>query len=172
MPPTSILDMIDLRSFSNVWYWIFLGVTWSRVLTAPMGIPVDILREARSGRAAAQDRLAAVAEVMLERHLALLNSLGPVLTGLWAFVLSALVVLSVGYGVEFAQALLLLAAPLALARTLMSRTARRLARDQVSVDALPRILTRLRRQLQAVALAAVFFSAVWGMYHNLSELIF
>ncbi|MCA8883177.1 MAG: component of SufBCD complex [Rhodobacteraceae bacterium] len=168
--PTTILDLIDLRSFSNVWYWIFLGVTWSRVLTAPMGIPVDMLRQARGGDERAQDRLAAMTEIMVRRHLALLHGLGPVLTGGWAFVLSALVILSVGYGVEFAQALLLLVLPLAIVRAEMSRTARSLARDRLAVEDLPQVLTRMRWRLQAVGLAAVFFSAVWGMYSNLARL--
>ncbi|MEV8467803.1 hypothetical protein AB0T83_13565 [Fluviibacterium sp. DFM31] len=169
--PTTILDLIDLRSFSNIWYWIFLGVTWSRILTHPMGIPVDMLRAARAEDADARERLAALTEIMVRRHLAHLNGLGPMLVGTWAFALTGLVLLSVLYRVEIAQAVLMLAVPLALAAWLTARGARHLAQAQLTVDDLPRALSVLRWKLQALALLAVFFSALWGMFHNLSAMV-
>ncbi|WP_424990147.1 hypothetical protein [Fluviibacterium sp. S390] len=169
--PTTILDLIDLRSFSSVWYWILLGVIWSRVLTYPMGIPVDMLRAARAEDPAARERLAALTEIMVSRHLAHLNGLGPILVGFWAFALTGLILLSVVYRVEFAQAILVLALPLALAAWITARGARHMAQAQMTVDDLPRALSVLRWKLHALALLAVFFSAIWGMFYNLSAVM-
>lgn len=169
--PTTILDLIDLRSFSNVWYWLFLGVTWSRILNQPLGIPIDLIRAARGEDDAARDRLAVLTEIMVQRYLDHRQGLGVVLVAGWAFVLSALVILSVGYGLEIAQALLILVFPLAVVAGLMGWAACYLAGANVTVDALPGLLLRLRLGLQLLALVTIFFSAVWGMYHNLSNLI-
>ena len=51
-----IFDLIDLRSFSNLWYWIALAVAWSSASHWVLGIPYDmVLRARRMGGQAEQD---------------------------------------------------------------------------------------------------------------------
>ena len=41
------LEVIDLRSFSNLWYWIALAVLWSSISHWVLGVPHDMIHRAR-----------------------------------------------------------------------------------------------------------------------------
>ena len=45
----SVFEVIDLRSFSNLWYWIGLAVLWSSVSHWVLGVPHDAILRARRG---------------------------------------------------------------------------------------------------------------------------
>ena len=40
-------EVIDMRSFSNLWYWVALAVLWSSASHWVMGIPHDMIYRAR-----------------------------------------------------------------------------------------------------------------------------
>ena len=42
-----LFDLIDMRSFSNLWYWIALGVIWSSASHWVLGVPYDMINRAR-----------------------------------------------------------------------------------------------------------------------------
>ena len=45
----TVFEVIDMRSFSNLWYWIGLAVLWSSVSHWVLGVPYDsILRAKRA----------------------------------------------------------------------------------------------------------------------------
>ena len=49
----SLFSTIDLRSFSNLWFWLMLAVAWSNVTHFVMGVPFDMVQRAkRKGGAA------------------------------------------------------------------------------------------------------------------------
>ena len=53
---SSIFELIDMRSFSNLWFWIALAVMWSTASHWVLGVPFDmVLRAKRSGGVAEQD---------------------------------------------------------------------------------------------------------------------
>lgn len=164
--PYSVLDLIDLRSFSSFWYWILVALTWARVTQAPLGVPYDMVE--RAGRStAAGDDLLAMARIQVRRRRTLATRQGAVLVGLWAFFLSILIGLTFWYGSELAFSLLLVAGPLALVSWMSQRAARDLAATGPDLDAVCRRLRRLKRWVQAVALLTVFVTAAVGMYYNL-----
>ena len=39
-----LLDVLDSRSFSSLWYWLLLTVTWTWVGRGALGIPSDLVR--------------------------------------------------------------------------------------------------------------------------------
>ena len=43
----TILDVIDPRSFSSLWYWIVLAVAWSSASHWVLGVPFDVVTRAR-----------------------------------------------------------------------------------------------------------------------------
>lgn len=170
--PLTIFDLIELRAFSSVWYWILVALIWTRAINAPLGVPLDLLRLAESGDDQAQRDLEARTEIELRRRTGAGN-LAPVWqVALWAFVLSVLTLSAGVYGIEVAQALLLLAAPLALVALTVARTGRVLLVMQVTGAELRRRLFGLKLRVQVIGLLAVFVSAIWGMYFNLSAYIF
>lgn len=165
-----IFDLIDMRSFSNLWYWIALAVTWSTASHWVLGVPFDMVQQARRrGGQAAEDMMTLTGVnvrrlVMIGREAGAMVALGA------AFVLSSLVVLGFGYGIEFAQAVALLALPLAVVAGLSLRMAARiapvLARDP-SPEEVARLLMRHRLRVQVVGIVAITITALWGMFQNL-----
>ena len=52
----TIFELIDMRSFSNLWFWIALAVVWSSASHWVLGVPWDMaLRAKRKGGQLAED---------------------------------------------------------------------------------------------------------------------
>ena len=160
----SIWDLIDLGSFSSLWFWLFLGVFWARVMQAPMGVPIDLVRRAQGGDGEACSDLEALTGVRLNHETALARSLGIWRAAGWAFALSLLAGLAFVYGVELAQAGFAILAPFALVTALTTQAAGRMA-VVPDMAALIREHTVLRRKVQGIGIAAVFLTTILGMLH-------
>ena len=166
----TIFDLIDMRSFSNLWYWIALAVIWSTTSHWVLGVPFDmVLRARRMGGQAAEDMLMLTA-VNTRRLLTIGREAGVTLALVVSFLLSALVVTGFVYRVEFAQALALSAVPLAAVGAMSLHTAGRLEPVLAAApepETVARILAHHRVAVQAVGLVAITVSALWGMAQNL-----
>ena len=164
----AIFELIDMRSFSNLWFWIVLAVVWSSASHWVMGIPYDmVMRARRVGGQAAQD-LQDITRVYANRLLYIADVSGLWLLGLACFVLSTLALLGFAYGIEFAQAVVLLMAPMSGVALLSLRTARHIDREALTGEALVRRLMRHRLQTQMIGTLAIFVTALWGMNQNLT----
>ena len=109
-----IFDLIDMRSFSNLWYWIALAVTWSSTSHWVLGVPFDLVLRARRRGGTAADDLRDMLRINVARLLLIGREGGLVLTLLVSFLLSVLMMLGFVYKVEFCQAVVLILAPLTL----------------------------------------------------------
>jgi hypothetical protein len=105
-----------------------------------------------------------------DRMLFVAGALGAWLIGLVCFVLTTLALLGFWYRIEFAQALFCLLLPLTIVWAMSLRTAARIRAEALSGDALRRRLRMQRVFTQAVGMVAIFLTALWGMYQNLSRL--
>lgn len=163
-----IFVLIDMRSFSNLWYWIMLAVVWSTASHWVMGVPYDLITRARRDDPRAAEQLALLARIKADRLLFISRSAGLWMLGLTAFLLSALLMLATLYRVEFAQALFLLLAPLSLVSLLTLRLAVRVEREDPPVDLLAGWLMRHRLLVQFIGMISIFVTSLFGMYRNLS----
>lgn len=161
-----VTQVIDLRSFSNLWYWIVLAILWSTLSHWVMGIPYDLVQRARHGDEVSQNDLRVLAEINCRRILALAGLSGTVMVAVSAFVITSLLVLGWVYGVEFCQAIVLLLLPLILVTALSVRTARLMTENGFEDAAL--MLRRHRLMVQGMGVAFIFVTAFWGMYVNVS----
>jgi hypothetical protein len=161
-----VTQVIDLRSFSNLWYWIVLAILWSTLSHWVMGIPYDLVQRARNGDEGSLQDLRALAEINSRRILKLADLSGTAMVAVSAFVVTSLVVLGWIYRVEFCQAILLLMLPLLLVTALSVRTARTM-RDTGFED-LPVRLRNHRLMVQGMGIVFIFLTAFWGMYVNVS----
>ena len=160
-----LVSVLDTRSFGSVWYWLVLAGLWSWLGRGALGVPTDLVRRVhRRTREteAAEDAGAIRAEAML-----LLDWLslviprwrvdprdGVILTAVAAFLLSALAGLGFLYDRQFAQALTLLVAPMAL---LAGRTGAVPAAAEAAA-----VMVRHLRGTMALSMAAVALAAIWG----------
>lgn len=164
----TIFEVIDMRSFSNLWYWIALAVVWSTASHFVLGVPFDlILRAKRQGGEAAADMLDLV-RINVHRIMYITGVSGLWIAGIGSAVLSGLGILGFFYRVEFAQAVFLLAFPMTLVGLLSLRTATRIYTVDLDEEGLYNTLRRHRFFTQLIGMLSILITAMWGMYQNLN----
>ena len=162
-----IFELIDLRSFSNLWYWIALAVLWSSASHWVLGVPFDMVgRAAKHGGEAAEDLQDAV-RIQVNRLIYISDVSGFILIAFAFFAVTTLLMLGFVYHVEFAQAVVLMLLPMYIVGFINLRTARAL-RAPHDDEALRKRLTHTRIMIQLVGVASIFVTALWGMYQNLT----
>ncbi|NBO21003.1 MAG: component of SufBCD complex [Rhodobacteraceae bacterium] len=160
-----IVQLIDLRSFSNLWYWIMLGVMWSAISHRSLGIPSDLIRHAQFDAAAAAD-LRAMARITAQRYVNLSAQTAAWVAGGVFFTLSALLTAAIWFGSEFALATFWLLGPACPMLLVNLSTARRIlaATDDAGLQ---RTLGRHRGFVYLLGFGAIFITAGVGMWMNL-----
>jgi ABC-type protease/lipase transport system fused ATPase/permease subunit len=163
----TIFELIDMRSFSNLWFWIALAVLWSSASHWVLGVPFDmVVRARKQGGQAAQD-LHDLVGINTRRMLFIAHVSGLWLIGFTTFFITVLIVLGFVYGIEFAQAVVMLAAPMTLVWALALRTARSINARLLEGEALYRTLGRHRMTIQGIGMMSIFFTSLWGMWQNM-----
>lgn len=164
----TVFEVIDMRSFSNLWYWIALAVLWSSVSHWVLGVPYDMILRARRGKpeSAMQD-LQDLVRVNVNRILFIFDT-----SGTWLFLFgsaffTALALMAFGYQVEFAQAVFFLVAPMLILGFMSVRTARRIRREELIERGLIRRLLIHRFLTQLLGVFSILVTAMFGMYQNL-----
>ena len=165
---TLVLLVIDMRSFSSLWYWIALAVLWSSVSHWVMGVPFDLITRARRQDSEAVDDLAVLSRINARRMLYISRRGGIWVIGFVFFLLTVLGMLAALYRVEFAQAILLMFGPMVLVGYLTLRVALRVEAEAPAGTALVRLLMRHRFVTQLIGMIAIFVTALFGMYHNIT----
>lgn len=164
----TVFELIDMRSFSNLWFWIALAVVWSTASHLVLGVPFDMVqRAARKGGQTEAD-LETLVHINCNRLLYIGRISGMWIMAITCAVLTGLGILGFFYWLEFAQALFLLAFPLSLVFGLNMGTARRIEADGLSGAALRARMRRHRFYVQIIGIFAIFVTAMWGMYQNMN----
>ncbi len=157
-----------MRSFSNLWFWIALAVFWSSASHWVIGVPFDMIARAkRVGGQSAID-LEDLTRVNVNRLLYIGRVSGLWILGFTCFMLSGLAMLGFVYEVEFAQAVFCFAFPMSIIGLLSLSTARLIESEGFEAKQISKRLTRHRIYTQLIGTVAIFCTALWGMYQNLS----
>lgn len=164
----TLFELIDMRSFSNLWFWIVLAVVWSTASHWVLGVPYDMVQRARRNGGQAQVDLEDMVRINVNRILYIGRVSGLWLAGFVCFFLTMLVLLGFVYGMEFAQALFLLGFPLSLVGMVSLSTARLIESDGLAGEDLFRRLGRHRIYVQVIGMISIFVTAMWGMYQNIT----
>ncbi len=164
----TVFEVIDMRSFSNLWYWIALAVLWSTTSHYVLGVPHDLIQRARQQGGRTAEDVELLVGIYTRRILGISRVAAvPIFTGM-SFFLSCLAVLAFYYDVEFAQAILFLVAPMVLVGWLTLRTALKIEGGDTTGPALYRRLLLHRRVLQVIGMVSIFCTSMFGMYKNLN----
>lgn len=164
----TLFEVIDMRSFSNLWYWIVLAVAWSSASHWVLGVPWDTVLRARRVGGQTEIDLQDLVRINTNRILHIVDVSGSWMTLIGFFVHSLLVGLGFFYGVEFAQAVFLLLGPMSLVGILSIITSRKIKAEACEGEALRRRLGRHRFWVQLLGMVSIFVSSLWGMYQNFS----
>ena len=164
----TVFELIDFRSFSNLWYWIGLAVLWSTASHWVIGVPFDMVsRAARQGGQAEID-FESLVRINCNRLLFISGEAGLVMAAIGSFLLTTLGILAFSFDIELAQAIFLMAAPMTLVFALSVKTARKISDNGLQGELLRKALVRHRLIVQAIGMVAIFVTALWGMFQNLS----
>ncbi|MEL6959318.1 MAG: component of SufBCD complex [Pseudomonadota bacterium] len=164
----SLFEVIDMRSFSNLWFWIALAVVWSSVSHWVLGVPFDMIQRARKQGGEAEADLHDLVRINVNRILYIGQVSGLVMLTFLSFLLTSLAILAFWYDIEFAQAIFLLAFPLSIVGALSLSTARAIAEQQPTGEALYKRLSKHRVATQFIGMISIFVTALYGMYQNLA----
>jgi len=162
-----IFELIDMRSFSNLWYWIMLAVMWSSASHWVLGVPFDLISRARRHGGEAQQDLETLVRINTGRMLHISRTAGIWLVGFLFFLISTLGVLAGYYDVEFAQAVLFLLVPMSLLALMSLRTATLIEAGESAGDVLHRRLWRHRISTQLLGVLSIFCTSMYGMWANM-----
>ncbi len=164
----NVFELIDMRSFSNLWFWIALAVMWSTASHWVLGVPYDmVLRAKRHGGQPAVD-LEDLVRININRILYIASVSGLWILGIACFMLTMLLVLGFLYGLEIAQALFLLGFPMSIVAMISLSTARLIRSEEATGEVLYKRLSRQRTYTQIVGVISIFVTSLWGMFQNLS----
>jgi len=167
----TVFEVIDMRSFSNLWFWIMLAVVWSSTSHWVLGVPYDVVgRARRTGGQAARD-LEDLVRINTNRLLFIADESGLWVVGIGSAFLSGAGILGFFYWVELAQAVFLLALPLTFVAFLSVHSARRIQAGENEGEALWRRLRTHRTVTQLIGVVSIFVTALWGMYMNLAVML-
>lgn len=162
-----IFELIDMRSFSNLWYWIVLAVLWSTASHWVLGVPFDMISRAKRQGGQAQDDLETMVRIYTGRLLFIVRTATSWLVAIWAFTLTLLVLMGFVYDIEFAQALLFLYAPFSILMMLSVRTSLLIEAGEDRGAVLHRRLLRHRISTQVLGMVSIFVTSLFGMYQNM-----
>ncbi len=164
----AVFEVIDMRSFSNLWFWIALAVMWSSASHWVLGVPFDMVARAKRHGGQAEIDLEDMVRINSNRILFIAHEAGLWILGFASFLLTGLLVLGFFYDVEFAQAVFLLAFPMSLVGLMSVRTSIRIRNEASQGEALWRRLSIHRVLTQVIGMVSIFVTALWGMFQNLS----
>jgi hypothetical protein len=161
-----IFELIGLRSFSSIWFWFVLAGLWSLATHSVLSVPHDIIAKANKSETT-MAHFQTLTDLAVARRLTAMSEGGAILIGVGCFCLTVLALLGFGYGLELAQAVFLLVAPLVLVWVLGVLLARKITSQALLGQARQKVMLRHRRLKQLIATLAIFVTAMWGMYQNM-----
>lgn len=161
-----VFERIDVRSFSNLWYWIALAVLWSTLSHWVLGVPYDMITRAKRHGGQAEIDLEDMVRINCNRLLFIAGQAGLWLLAFVFFLHSALITTGFFYDNEFAQAVFLLLFPMSLIGALSLSTAQVIRQEGSQGEQLHKRLFRHRLYTQFIGMVSIFVTAFWGMYQN------
>lgn len=165
---SAVFELIDMRSFSNLWYWIALAAVWSQTSRYVLGVPYDMIQRAGRHGGEAEIDLEDMVRINCNRLLYVAGVSGLWIVGFGAALMTGLAMLGFYYDVEFAQAVFLLGAPMIVVGALSVNSARVIRDTALSGQPLRKFMHRHRIMTQFVGMIAIFVTALWGMYQNMT----
>ncbi|MEJ8560593.1 hypothetical protein QTO30_04670 [Yoonia sp. GPGPB17] len=161
----ALARLIELQTFTSFWYWLVVIVTWSIAGNWLIGVPFDMLYRARKCAEQELADLERLVDINVRRIIWTDQAFGPAMAGLIGFILCSLGVAGFVYGLELGQGLFVLAAPLMIVVGFNLRLARQLHVAPLSGRPLVKRLFLVRLWTQIIAMFALFFTAMYGMYY-------
>ncbi len=163
-----IASAISMRSFSTLWYWIAVAAFWAWATRQVMGVPHDVVARARRG--ADQMQQLEIWAQMQARRLAYFWQRGQIfIVAIAGSTLGLTTVLAFGYGMELAQALWFVLAPMVVISAMSVRLAIRVLGEDGHGNALLRVMFRFRIYTQVLSFVFIFANVIFAFFQMLTQ---
>lgn len=159
-----LFKLFNDSSFINIWYWLFLSFTWSRVTYWTLGVPFHHARFAVMRKGKYMTEFETLVNINVDRYVEVFDQFGPVIVAIGAFIIAILASLGFGYGIELMQAGFLMLTPLILLSAFTMRYAYRLHRDPLEGMSLYRSYCMHRRIKQIFGVLVLIVVSVWTAF--------
>jgi len=160
----TFLEVIDLRSFSSIWYWIVVTVAWSQMSYRPLGVPFDRIQRARRHGGEDLADVETLVAIQVRRTARIVREAGHWAAGFMAFFHTTMLMLGIWYGLELALAMELIFLPATLVGLLSLFAANRIFQEEAAGPRLLRLLLRLRFWTQVIGMLSIFVTAAVAMF--------
>ncbi len=158
-----VLELLDARSFSSLWFWLVLVTIWWVAVSRVFGVPLSIVRRAFQGDGQAQRDMEDLVRIHARRLHGIGRSFGIWMVGVSFALLTGLGLIGFHFRVELAQALFLVVFPFALAVALDLMAAARIDLERPSGVYLQLYVWRQMNRIRFIGLAAILISVIWGL---------
>ena len=163
----TVFELIDMRSFSNLWYWLAVAVFWSTASHWILGIPYDLVQRAARQGGQAETDLEDLVRINLNRVFYVVDHSGPWLAAMVMALLSTLLIMGFWYGAEFAQAVFFLVFPMTLISILNVWTGSLIRKNNARGKQLRKYLQVHRLITQVTGMISIFVTGLYGMAQNM-----
>jgi hypothetical protein len=161
--------ILSFRTFSNLWYWLAVCVSWMMASYWVVGVPLDMIHRARRHGGQAMHDLETLVAVNARRLQMFTQSDRLASVGFAAFILTSIAVSAFVYELEVAKGMFFLVVPISVALGVNIYATLRLQDDPPEGAGLIKYLIRVRLCIQVIAMLAIFISVIYGMFFNLSQ---
>mgnify|MGYP001800779309 CR=1 FL=1 len=164
-----MLDYIQLETFTSVWFWIFLALTWSARSHWVLGVPFDAIVRADRNPDKWGEAVDTLARVHAQRYCHVVDNVPITLVTLSAFTVGALGTASVIFWIDIAQAAFVIALPMMIVTWEDIRLARRVLRDELEGSPLRRVIVWRRFVVQLWGIASISAAAGFLIFDVISR---
>lgn len=163
---SDIFALIDMTSFTSVWYWIFLCLTWNSLSHRTLGVPFDmIIRADKHGDLFERD-VDHIAHAQSRRLTYMFGRFGVVIIGVTAFFVSAIGAAAFVVGFQTSQAVFVVLIPVLCVGSSEMRLAYRIRRDDLRGSPLRRKIVLHRFFHQLFGIASLAMAAIGTAYYG------
>ncbi|GHA41525.1 hypothetical protein GCM10008927_02350 [Amylibacter ulvae] len=156
------LQILELKSFFNIWYWLFLAFIWSRATYFTLGVPLHDARLGHEREGVYMHDFEELMRINTGHTVEAFDQYGVAVMAVIAFLLASAATLGFGFRMEIMQAIFLLMAPLTGATLFSVRFAYRIQAEKITGQSLYTAYVVHRRIKQIFGMLSMIVTSVWA----------
>jgi hypothetical protein len=154
-----VTDLLTSSSFGNIWYWLFMAITWSTLCHWILGVPYDMVLDAERKGGTFESNCEAMIQAHVLRVTTIFQSGGVAIIAGVAFVLALLATIGFGFLFEGAIAAFMMLTPIVLVMGASVHLAFQIQREGLSGPAVRSRMGWRRFWNQVIGLISIVCSA-------------
>lgn len=157
-------EIMTADGFSNPWYWLLVAIVWVRCIQTTLGIPSDVMRNAKNDDPQAKADALNLLDIHIRNTTDEFNQFGAYLVATMTFVLASIATMGFWNDVPVLQGAFFIAFPMALIGAMGIRLASKLKGTGITWDHLCSVYRRQFWLKLSLGVFFIFTSMIWAVY--------